>query len=128
MWTPLAGEEARVYFVSIPPEARPWMSAAGMLVPTALGLVLLGVWAVLSKRMSWYLSATMAVFGLLLLMGNLGCVFEMFQYNTYPNRHMNALATHFGLQGAAMVLLVLSAPLLTLTIYFLVGYKIYRAT
>ena len=28
----------------------------------------------------------------------------MFQYDFYPNRHMNALATHFDLQGAAMVL------------------------
>ena len=70
----------------------------------------------------------MVVFGLSLLMGNLGCVFEMFQYKTYPNRHMNALATHFDLQGAGMALVVLGAPLLTLTVYVLVGCRIYRAT
>lgn len=126
VWTPLAGEEARVYFDSIPLEARPWMSAGGMLVPTVLGLMIFGVRAVLLRRLSWYVSATMVVFSLSLLMGNLGCVFEMFQYNSHPNRHMNALATHFELEGAAMVLLVLSAPLLTLTVYALVGYKIYR--
>jgi hypothetical protein len=121
-------EEVRVYVVSIPPESRPWMSAGGMLVPTALGLMLLGVRAVLSKRMSWYLSATMIVFGLLFLMGNLGCVSEMFQYNAYPNRHVNAVATHFDLQGAGMPLVVLSAPLLTQTVYALVGCRIYQAT
>jgi len=70
----------------------------------------------------------MVIFGLLLLMGNLGCVFEMFQYNSYPNRHMNALATCFELRGPSIVLLVLSAPLLILTVYVWVGCKVYRAT
>lgn len=128
VWSVLSGEGPHVSFRSLPQTASPWMSAGGLLVPTAVGLILLGAWMAFSERVSWYLSVSLAVPGLLCLVGNLGCLFSVFEFDSLPYHHMGALAWHFGLRGYLMVLFVLTPALLTILAYGLFGYRLYRIT
>lgn len=125
-WTILSGEEPHVSYRSLPETARPWASAGGLLVPTALALILLSLWMAFSERMSWYLSVSLAVFGLVFLVGNVGCLFDVIEFDSLQYHHMGALAWHFGLRGYSMVLFVLSPTLLTIIVYVLFGYRLYK--
>lgn len=112
VWTNVFGEEPRASFSHLPDSARPWMTAGGPIVPTALALLLLFVWRCVSPRVSWYVRAGLVIIPVLFLFSAVGCLFEL-----YGNTHMDALSVHFGLSGALRVMFSLSPLLLTIATY-----------
>jgi len=118
-WTNLLGEEPRASFSHLPERAVPWMTAAGHIVPTLVALLLLVVLRFVSKKASWYVSATLVTIPILFLLGTVGCVFEL-----YRNTHMDSLSVHFELSGVPRVLLSLSPLLVAIAAYVWLGLKL----
>ncbi len=112
VWTMLTGEEPHGSFRYLPEGASPMMSAGGHLLPTALALLLLVVWRLTCRKAPWSISALLVALPVLFLLSSFGCLFELYQ-----NTHMDALAVHFGLTGAARVLVSLGPLLLALAAY-----------
>jgi hypothetical protein len=112
VWTVFSGDEPNVSFSHLPERAAPWMSAGGNLLPTLVGLVLLGIWFPLSRRTPWWLQVGIAVPGLVLLTGNLGLLIDA--------GHMSALTRSFGLSGPVGRVIDLSPAVVTVACYGIV--------
>ncbi len=85
-----------------------------------VAVVLIAIWLVFSKRMSWFLGACLVASGLAFLFANLGCVFELFDSGT----HMNRLSSHLGLRGFVRVVFELLPLFVSLVMFGLVGWRI----
>ncbi len=118
VWTGFSGEEPRASFSHLPEEARPWMTGSGPIAPTLIALLLLVLWRCLSRRASWYVSATLVTVPILFLFPTLGCLFEL-----HRNTHMDALSVHFGFTGVPRVLFSLSPLLVAIAAYIWIGLR-----
>ena len=77
VWTPLIGPP-HVSLNNVSGEAMPWVDAGGMLLPTLIGTILIGVWLWLPRSSPMPLSRYwLLIPGGVLLLGNLGIPFEM---------------------------------------------------
>lgn len=123
-WTVLSGVEPHVSFSSMPEEAGPWMSAAGPILPTLVAVVLISIWLVFAKRMSWYLGVCLLAPSMVFLFAGLGCVFELFDSGV----HMNRLSAHLGLQGVTRVIFELLPLLVSLLMFAMVARRIRAMT
>jgi hypothetical protein len=124
-WTVLSGDTPHVSFRSLPPEAQPWMSAAGTLFPLLVGAVLVSVWLIVAARISWYASAALLVFGAGMLFSSSNAIPQVMEFEKLPYEHMGVLAWHLGLRGWSMALFVLSPLALTAVMYGLIGYRLH---
>lgn len=123
-WTVFSGVEPHVSFSSMPAGAGPWMSAAGPILPTLVAVVLISIWLVFAKRMSWYLGVCLLAPSMVFLFAGLGCVFELFDSGV----HMNRLSAHLGLQGVTRVTFELLPLLVSLLMFTLVARRIRAMT
>lgn len=121
-WTVLSGAEPHVQFGSMPEGVGPWMSAAGPILPTLVAILLISVWLIFARRMSWYGAACLLVPAIVFLIANLGCFFEMFDSGT----HMNRLSAHLGLKGPARIVFELLPLFVSLLMFALVARRIKR--
>ena len=100
VWTVLGGGRPHVSFAETPGRAVPWINAGGILLPTAVGFVLMCVWICCAQRMSWLGGTALWIPGLVLLAGNFGLVIEVARSES-EFHHMRRLAQHLGLTGLA---------------------------
>ena len=119
VWTIYSGQNPYVSFTYCPVGVIPWMKAAGIVFPTILGLILLGFWLALGKKISWYLRALLVIPGLILLLGNFSQVCEI----SRDKGHMRMLALHLGLTGIGAVIFTLLPVMITLLAIAIIWYR-----
>jgi hypothetical protein len=119
-WTVLSGAEPHVQFSSMPEGVGPWMSAAGPILPTLVAIVLISVWLIFAKRISWYTAACLLAPAIVFLIANLGCFFEMFDSGT----HMNRLSAHLGLKGFVRIIFELLPLFVSIIMFAVAGWRI----
>jgi hypothetical protein len=110
VWTVFEGDEPHVSFASLPPGAGVWMQAGGVLLPTALGVVIILLWLALRRRLSWLGHTLMLTPACILLTGNLGLL-------AADDQHL------IGLMGPATV----TVPLLSIALLALVAKLLRKA-
>lgn len=116
VWTCLSGEEPHGSFSYLPESAAPFAAAGGHILPTLVAVLLLLIWKLTRKNASWSLSAALVTLSVLLLLGTLGCLFELYQ-----NTHMDALAVRLGLSGPFRITFSLSPLLVAAAAYGWLG-------
>ncbi len=122
VWTCLSWEEPHGSFSYLPESAAPFMAAGGHTLPTLAALLLLLIWKLTCKNASWPVSAVLVTLPVLLLLGTLGCLFELYQ-----NTHMDALAVHLELTGPLRVIVSLSPLLVAAAAYAWLGIVYWRS-
>ncbi len=122
VWTCLSGEEPHGSFSYLPESSAPFMAAGGHILPTLAALLLLLIWGFTCKHASWSESAALVTLPALLLLGTLGCLFELYQ-----NTHMDALAVHLALTGPLRVTFSLSPFLVAAAAYVWLGIMCRRS-
>lgn len=95
VWTALSGDEPHVEISGLSEGGQAWMSAGGILFPTIVGVLLLGIWFPLRRRLPWYAAVMFVLPGFALLAGNLGYLIEVIQ----GAGHLHALTRYYALSG-----------------------------
>lgn len=119
-WTIFSGEEPHAAFRHLPPDAFPWMTAGGVLLPTLIGLVLVVIWFWRGGRMSWWLQFILVIPALALLLGNIGLFADA--------GHTLPLASHFGVHGVLAHVAALGPAIVTLIVFAFILRWVARAT
>jgi hypothetical protein len=114
-WTLLAGVEPHVSFKTQPSYDWGLIAAGGVLLPSAAGLMLVGLWLLIGRRFSPIASALLLAPGVSLLFGGMGATAEVL--SDPGNGHLDGLAQAIHLHGAGRVFLYMLPALITLSAY-----------
>jgi len=112
-WTIFSAEEPHVSYGYVPEIARAWGWAGGFLFPTALALLLIGVWLVFADRCPRTLTLLLLTPSVIFLLCNFGCVLELFGGQS----HVRGLAFYYGIGKPGEYLLSAGLVLLSLAAY-----------
>jgi hypothetical protein len=108
VWTPLLGE-LHVSLSGVSGAAQPWVDAGGILLPTAIGTLLVAIWMSLpDKRPTPLWRFWLLIPGGVLLIGNVGLFWEAASCND-AYHHMAGLAHVVGDGGSGLLFQVAPA-------------------
>ena len=125
-WTIFGNAEPHVSYGDLPPNAVPWASAGGYLVPTALALVLIAAWYCRRHRWSPLSTTVLLIPAAIMLICNVGVATEMLRQRS----HVGKFTSYYGMGkiGEVIVSLSLAAASITILIAVLLTLKNHKST